>query len=65
VSEPTAVADHAFDPYRYGGQLICIHVADGRVCGRGEGEHAAGSAAQVGDDPLEDGDGVPVDRGDV
>jgi hypothetical protein len=58
------LADHPFDPYRYGGELICIHVAGGRVCGRGEDEHAAGSA-QVDEDSLEEVDGVPVDQGGV
>jgi hypothetical protein len=58
------MSDHPFDPYRYGGELICIHVADGRVCGRGEDEHAAGSA-EVGGDPLQETDSVPADRGNV
>jgi hypothetical protein len=42
------LADHPFDPYRYGGELICIHVGGGRVCGRPEDEHApAMEAAQA------------------
>jgi hypothetical protein len=60
-----ALATHPFEPYRYGGELICIHVADGRVCGRSEDEHPAGSAAQVVGDPLQEDDSVRADRGDI
>jgi hypothetical protein len=42
-----ALATHPFVRYLYGGELICIEVEAGRVCGRSEDEHPAGEAAEV------------------
>jgi hypothetical protein len=42
-----ALATHPFVRYRYGGELICIEVEAGRVCGLAEDEHPAGAAAQA------------------
>jgi hypothetical protein len=60
-----APANHAFVPFTYGEQVICAEAVDGRCCGRSEDQHPAGSAAQVGGDPLQEDDGVRADRGDI
>jgi hypothetical protein len=48
-----ALATHAFVPYLYGGEKICIEVEAGQVCGRGEDEHPAGAAAQAGEETAQ------------
>jgi hypothetical protein len=55
--------EHPFeDGYRWGDQLICTHVEGSRVCGKAEAEHAS---AEVGGEPVQDGERVGPDGGEV
>lgn len=55
--------DHPFEPWTYSnGVTICIHWDGLRLCERPQAEHAS---AQVGGDPVQEGEGVGADGGQV
>jgi hypothetical protein len=60
-----SLIEHEFEPWTYSnGTVVCIYwdPIRRRTCDRPESEHAS---AQVGGEPVEDGEGVGTDGGQV